>query len=321
MGFETALDILNFITNAITIGYWVLVAAVMLGVFFVFKGKTPIWGRILLALAIGGLLMSWPISNQIKHNKQKKERKTVYDAADAQFQMRCKSAGVKIYRTVDNVEGVLLMKLRPKWDPYDQNQVDPYGDDYDSGDGDPKGYISSFLRGRSTGGHLIDDQKKIVSPGYRYVDVIEADGKRYRYTGYMKEVGKKTPEYVARERLKDPSFSDGIFEFSLKRTLAKGPAPRYGVTYDDIATPEERKMWIAGSSLKIIDLKTNQVIAERIGYMIDRGMGSTGGGRAPWQHAAKWACPKFPGGQSLETLWTSGQARNFTEQVLKIKGR
>lgn len=318
MGFETALDILNFITNAITIGYWVLVAAVMLGVFFAFNGKIPIWERILSALAIGGLLMSWPISNQIKHNKQKKERKAVYDAADARFQMRCKSAGVKIYRTVDNVEGVLLMKLRPKWDPYDQNMIDPYGNDFGSNDGNPKGYIGSFLWGRDERGSTVEDPKKAPYPGYRYVDVIETDGKRYRYTGYMKEVGKKMPEYVARERLKDPTFSDGIFEFSLKRTLAKGPAPRYGVTYDDITTPEERKMWIAGSSLKIIDLKTNEVIAERIGYMVDRSIGATGSGRSPWQHAARWACPKFPGTEHPEQM---EQTRNFTEQVLKIKER
>jgi len=316
MGFETALDILNFITNAITIGYWFLAAAAMFGSFIALRGKAPIWGRILAALAVGGLLMSWPISNQIKHNKQKKERKAVYDAADAQFQMRCKSAGIKIYRTVDNVEGVLLMKLRPKWNPYDQNMIDPYGTDYRMDD--PEGYIGSFLKGRDEKGSLVEDQKEAVSPGYRYVDVIEADDKRYRYTGYMKEVGKKTPEYVARERLKDPAFSDGIFEFSLKRILAKGPAPRYGVTYDDITTPEERKMWIAGSSLRIIDLKTNEVIAERIGYMIDRGMANNSGGRSPWDHAARWACPKFPG---KERPYQTNQTRLFTEQVLKIKGR
>lgn len=308
MGFETALDILNFITKAITIGYWLFVALCMWVAFYFLKlADAPVWGRILSALAIGGLLMSWPISNQIKHNRQKKERKTVYSAADAQFQMRCKSAGVKIYRTVDNVEGVLLMKLRPKWNPDDQNQVDPYGDDYDSGDGDPKGYIGSFLRGRSTGGHLIENQNEAVSPGYRYVDVIEADGKRYRYTGYMGLL----PDRPGRT---EPAFM-------LKRTLAKGTAPHYGITYDDITTPEERKMWIAGSSLRIIDLKTNKVIAERIGYMIDRGMGNNNAGRSPWIHAHKWACPKFPGGQSLETLWTSGQTRDFAEQVLKIKER
>lgn len=298
MGFETALDILNFITNAITIGYWVLVAAVMLGVFFAFKGKAPIWGRILSALAIGGLLMSWPISNQIKHNKHKKERNTAYDAADAQFQMRCKSAGVKIYRTVDNVEGVLLMKLRPKWNPYDQNQIDPYGQDETS-----ENYIKSFLaRIKGYGQYSIVD----VPPSYRYVDVIEADGKRYRYTGYMGLL----PDRPGRT---EPAFM-------LKRTLAKAPAPRYGVTYDDITTPEERKMWIAGSSLKIIDLKANEVIAERIGYMIDRGMGGNSGGRQPWSHAARWACPSFPKTAADNAPMTNLQTISFVEKVLKIKG-
>ena len=305
MGFETALDILNFITNAITIGYWFLAAAAMFGSFIALRGKAPIWGRILAALAVGGLLMSWPISNQIKHNKQKKERKAVYDAADAQFQMRCKSAGIKIYRTVDNVEGVLLMKLRPKWNPYDQNMIDPYGTDYRMDD--PEGYIGSFLKGRDEKGSLVEDQKEAVSPGYRYIDVIEADGKRYRYTGYVDEIWKRDSKYL-----------EGYSRFTLVKQLAKGPAPRYGVTYDDITTPEERKMWIAGSSLRIIDLKTNEVIAERIGYMIDRGMGATGGGRSPWQHAAKWACPEFPG---VERPKQMEQTRDFTEQVLKIKER
>ncbi|MDK9718783.1 MAG: hypothetical protein OEL57_12890 [Trichlorobacter sp.] len=303
MGFETALDILHFITKAITVGYWLFVAAVMLGAFFAFKGKAPLWGRALVSLIIGSMLMSWPIINQIIHSKQKKEHKAVYDVADAQFQMRCKSAGVKIYRTVDNVEGVLLMKLRPKWDPYDQNQIDPYGNDYD----DAEGYIGSFLRGRTETWSPVEDPKKAPYPGYRYVDVIEAEGKRYRYTGYMDEIWKR-----------DPNYRKGYSQFALKKQLTKAPAPRYGVTYDDITTPEERKMWIAGSSLKIVDLKTNEVVAERIGYMIDRGMGANGGGRQPWTHAAKWACPKFPGTEQPDK---SAQTRNFTEQVLKIKGR
>jgi len=308
MGFEIALDILNFITKAITVGYWLFVALCMWVVFYFLKlAKAPVWGRILAALSIGGLLMSWPISNQIKHNKQKKERKAVYNAADAQFQMRCKSAGVKIYRTVDNVEGVLLMKLRPKWNPYDQNQVDPYGEDFGRSDGNPEGFIGSFLWGRDEMGSTVEDPKKTVRPGYRYVDVIEADGKRYRYTGYVDEIWKRDSKYL-----------EGYSRFTLVKQLAKGPAPRYGVTYDDITTPEERKMWIAGSSLRIIDLKTNEVIAERIGYMIDRGMGATGGGRSPWQHAAKWACPEFPG---VERPKQMEQTRDFTEQVLKIKER
>ena len=307
MGIEFGIKILNFICNAVTIGYWLLVAAVMLVVIYAFRNKVPLWGRILVALQLGVVLMIWPIVNYLNDSNKDKAAKTRYQIADAHFQECCKKAGVKIHRTVENVEGIMLMKLRPKWNPYDQNMVDPYGDDY----GDrPEGYIGSFLQGRDDKGQLVENQKDAVRTGYHYVDVIEADGKCYRYTGYMDEIWKRDPKYLR-----------GYSRFTLKKTLAKGPAPRYGVTYDDIATPEERKMWIAGSSLKILDLKTREVIAERVGYMFDRGMGNNSGGRSPWDHAAKWACPRFPSTSSDNSPIRAVQTRNFTEQVLKIMER
>ena len=64
--------------------------------------------------------------------------------AEAMFQERCKTAGEKIYRTVDNVDGIFLLKLRPQRRNL-SNQFaldDPYGKDL-GGDG----YIVSFLRG------------------------------------------------------------------------------------------------------------------------------------------------------------------------------
>jgi hypothetical protein len=74
---------------------------------------------------------------------------------------------------------------------------------------------------------------------------------------------------------------DTTTSFVLDKVPRSRPHPRYGVTYDDISTREERDYWIAGSSLKVIDLQTNEVMAERIGYMMDRGQGDTeeAGGR------------------------------------------
>ena len=94
--------------------------------------------------------------------------------------------------------------------------------------------------------------------------------------------------------------------------------PRHGVTYDDISTREERDYWIAGSSLKVIDLKTNEVMAERIGYMMDRGQGNTSGGRAPWLLAADHACPAFPAGPGGHTYQTD-QTHDFVVKALKPK--
>ena len=85
--------------------------------------------------------------------------------------------------------------------------------------------------------------------------------------------------------------------------------------YDDIFIHEERKYWIAGSSLRVIDLAINEVMTERIGYMIDLGQGNTGGGRAPWLHATRHACPAFPGSRGDQ----SHQTLDFVEKVLILK--
>ena len=74
--------------------------------------------------------------------------------------------------------------------------------------------------------------------------------------------------------------------------------------------------WIAGSSLKVIDLKTNEVIAERIGYMYDWAQGSREGFRSPWLMAADNACPAFGRSDVKATTAQIGQTVRFVEKVL-----
>ena len=223
--------------------------------------------------------------------------------AEAMFAERCKTAGEKIYRTAENVEGIFLMKIRPKEINYgDQFKMDdPYGRDV-GGDG----YLMNFLLGRDPRGSIVE--KGQVRNGYTYVEAVDQkDGKRYRYTGRMDQPS-----------LRDKRYGEWVREFVLDKVPAPGLTPRYGVTYDDISTREEREHWIAGSSLRVVDLSTNEVMAERIGYMMDRGQGNTSAGRSPWLLAAAHACPAFPttpGGQPFKM----DQTRDFVEKVLVIK--
>lgn len=241
--------------------------------------------------------------------------------AEAMFQERCKIAGEKIYKTVDNVEGIFLMKIRPENINY-SNQYemdDPYGRDLGG-----EGYILSFIRGFFEATTKRPDvPAKVTYPhiAYQYVEAVDPkDGKRYRYTGAKKVVGKMDTNApnVQIDLKRNPNFDLNIYAFVLGKITVSGPTPRYGVTYDDISTQEEREYWIAGSSLKVIDLETNEVIAERIGYMMDRGQGNTSGGRAPWLLAADNACPEFAPrhGATAQQL----QTENFVEKVLKPKG-
>lgn len=248
---------------------------------------------------------------------QEADQKARLQTAEAMFQERCKKAGEFIHRTAENVEGIFLVKLRPSQKNFAEQYslYDPYGDDVGS-----DGYIQNFLRGRTAKGS-ISSEADVVTPGYRYVEAIDPkDRKRYRYTGSMKVVGRKDPNTPNNQiSIKhNPNFDLNIYEFGLDRVPAPGPMPRYGVTYDDISTREERDYWIAGSSLKVIDLKTNEVMGERIGYMMDRGQGNISGGRSPWLVAARYACPNFPvapGGNPVQFH----QTRNFVEKVIKPK--
>jgi hypothetical protein len=236
--------------------------------------------------------------------------------AEALFKERCQTAGEKIYRTADKVEGIFLMKLRPNDINFgDQYKMDdPYGSDLGG-----EGYITSFVKGSfqaNTSGTPAPGSPPRL--GYRYVDALDPqDGKRYRYTGTVREVTRNSSPLIGGD---GKPFTTNAFV--LDKTLATGPQPRYGVTYDDISTREDRDYWIAGSSLKVIELKTNEVMAERIGYMMDRGQGSTAGGRSPWLLAANNACPSFfrnpnlpPNGHGAQAQ--ARQAQDFVEKVLK----
>ena len=260
------------------------------------------------------LLFPLAIWNCSVHSAQEPTAEETARRATVQrlFAEGCKRSGEFISRTVPGIEGILLMKLRPTdHSPYNQNAVDPYGYDFDwVSRGKPPPYISTFLIGKDENGFL-QETRPIVKPGYKYVDATDSsDGKRYRYTGALKDVTHTSSILIGG----DGKTKFVTRDFVVEREIAQGTAPRYGVTYDDITTPEERSYWIAGSSLRIIDLKTNEVIAERIGYMVDFAQGATPGGRQPWTFARKnkgWSCPELNS--------QSYGARRFVEKVLLIR--
>jgi hypothetical protein len=257
-----------------------------------------------------------------KSAQKVEEARNRLEIAEAMFRERCKNAGEKIHKTVENVEGVFLMKLRPGDINYgDQFKLDdPYGRDL-GGDG----YIQSFVRGSYQADNRDISDGGPPRLGYAYVEAIDPKtGKRYRYTGSIKAVGKMdaTAPNVKVELKRNPNFDLNIYAFVLERTPATGSMPRYGVTYDDISTREEREYWIAGSSLKIIDMKTNEVIAERVGYMMDRAQGSQAGQRSPWLLATGNACPSFLRNYKILRASSSAprqtyQTLDFVEKVLK----
>jgi hypothetical protein len=223
------------------------------------------------------------------------------------------------------VEGIFFLYLRgeytgPRFDPQFMLN-DPYGRDYGG-----EGYVLSFLKRRDEQGNFVAERmnRPDVGTGYRYVEVINPKtNERVRYETRMltQKAGEFRHEWGAWPTVPcgATATADEPHPYFMNCPIPiTAPSPRYGVTFDDISTHEDREYWIAGSSLRVIDLQTGEVMAERIGYMMDPALGSKAHGRQQWLFALENACPAFPRTGDNQPR-TSDQARNFVEQVLKPK--
>jgi hypothetical protein len=132
-----------------------------------------------LLLIIAGFYIYLQITYYQPQQKKAEVENARLDIAKEMFAERCKGAGVTIHRTVEDVEGIFLMKFRPTETNFgDQFRMDdPYGSDVGG-----EGYLLNFLSGKSKKGSI--NHTNSVTNGYHYVEAIDqADGKRYRYTG------------------------------------------------------------------------------------------------------------------------------------------
>ena len=270
--------LIQYLLAAVGWGYAALVAVTLVLVLWLVKSRIE---KIIVACIVLGLASILPIKGYqgyLQEKEQAEAFKARYAKAKAMFDERCKTAGEKIYRTVEGVEGVFVMKQRTEDLNYSQQFKldDPYG--Y-AGNGE--NYLKLFVRGRPTipakTGELINPANVVT---YKFVEVADEMGKGfYRYTTKMQ---KEESERLTRN-------GGGLVPLEKVSSLAL--TAQYGITWDDISTQTDREYWIAGSSQKIVDLKTKEVIAERIGYMFDGGLGNTSGGRSPWSAARDNACP------------------------------
>ena len=191
-------------------------------------------------LAVAGLLYAVGQVEKMQERREAEAEEAAwhkrYDPAKARFDQLCRNAGEKIYRTADNVDGILLLKVRGDDEKYQDSFYNPLKDQMweDAAlpsEFDREEYIGSFLPDWS-GVH------------YDYIDVLQKDGSITRYSG-------------------DWHMTDKPFNQEINPSH---PA-RYAVTYENDISWENRKHWIAGTTIKIIDTQTNTLMAEKTMYV------------------------------------------------------
>lgn len=268
------------------------------------------WQKALGVVAVLLVTVGPAIKRNQEEMQQVDERKVRYEKAKALFDGRCKTAGEKIYRTVDGVQSIKLINPRQKKvqgvDEVDQNW---------QGAGIPKEstgeqYILNFLfydvpsEGKAIR-HL--DPGGTEGPygsiaagigpkgikGYQYVEV-EENGAWVQYS--LKELTAAIPP-------------EGFGRYG-KRELATRPSPTYAVVYENIADPEGRSNWIAGARVTVMDQRSGELLGELVQYSFEAGFGSTAGFRQPWAFAQR--CPS-PAPSTTE----EGTVRFFAQKILK----
>lgn len=282
--------------------------------------------KALISLLLGALFATHTPADEA----QREATKLRMTEGKALFEEKCKTiAGEKIYKTVPDVEGLLLLKVRPKHGEREQSDwmwpgaafaIEAYGDSYiTSFLGYEYGYEAapaSFGKGVAANpkyrGYINTDRRPDGLPGYRWVEVLnEKDGKRYRYTGSEKVVGRQdiNAKGVQMALERNPNHDLNIYRWSLDKVPAPGASPRYGVTFEDHVIPEERRLGLASSTVKVLDLKTGEVLGEMLRYAWSPGAPSPAN-PTPWLTAYK--CPGHSVGASAAT-------RKFVDQILLPK--
>lgn len=300
----TPLDLTPFgpLLSLLGVAYWLL--ALVSAALVAWLPKSVLVKASLAVFVLAAFI--YPVAKgALSQDRKRDEAQAHLQAAKARFSERCKTAGEKIKRTVDEVEGVMLLKLRPKRSDGDaKDSMWPNAAFGNERSGDE--YIESFLLYEWRGPGFESRRGNVNSgptprPGYRYADVIDpADGKRYRYT-------------IDFEPLQGPA-DVGVRRHRLARAQTSAAPPRYAITFEDVVDPEDRKHWIAGSTVRVLDQQTQEVVAEQTRFLMDTGLGSTGGFRSPWDWAAGYGltCPVTQGSLDSKT-------RFFVDQVLRPK--
>ena len=218
-----------------------LVTIIAMAIGFKFTArKNRLWVGLLIAVTVPYSCIS-PLVHELKRDQQKAAEKEAewrkrYEPAKARFDQLCQNAGEKIYRTADNVEGILLLKVRGDDEKYQSNRYNPLKDQMwedaaVASEFEREEYVASFL-------------PYFSRAHYDYVDVLQKDGSIIRYSG-------------------DWHMSDKPFNQEINP-----PHPaRYAVTYENDVSWENRKHWIAGTTIKIIDTQTNTLMAEKTMYV------------------------------------------------------
>ena len=251
---------------------------------------TPL--ALLAAFAWAYIASSDDRARQREMQAKAEARQKEYLESKAIFEERCKSAGEKIYQTVENVEGITLLNV-PEDSPQSSLNDPMWEGAVFSWSGSEEEYVKEFLYWE-----IKDDDDSIgqlqgVDPrpsaretqirlwghptnmteyqkayrGYRYTDVQQKDKRFLRYR-FPDDKDRKDIDTLLIQPIERPS--------------------RYALEYKPIVDPADRKHWVAGVTVNVYDLQTNTLMATKTWYALNPTQGHA---YQTWEWSRSEHCP------------------------------
>jgi len=226
--------------------------------------RSSILGLITLAL------VAWWGYGNYQERQAWEVRQAYFKAAWDHFHKRCESAHVTYYKSVPPQDAVFIMKPAERATSAQLKDQFWMGDPYDLPD-EPKSEANGLLFRQKT---LLPTGSPHANQrgGFDYVEAPHPDkpGKFMRYKLWSQRGNVN---------------GEPLYEM-WQPTEVDHRLARYGYTWDDISTKDDRHFWVAGGRLRVVDLATGEVVAERVGYVIERHFGATGPtfNQTPWSN-------------------------------------
>lgn len=276
---------MNLMIRIAVVAYF---AAIAWALYMAWRRPRSVRGKAVALVIVAALFSVLPaawVKEGLDQRQAREEIAAYREAAWAHFKALCaRSSGIRIHKVVTDVDGLYLERPRTRPREHDFSdrlwKGDPYGNDYYG-----KAEIVSYLFPLNDSG--VPTSGMNGGAAYSFVETPSGNGKSFlRFT--RGDGGHAIASHVNERQ------------------------SRYVVSWEDISTAEDRQYWIAGSKLVVRESHSGEVLAERIGYLIDSGFGSTTGGRRPWLRArqigGEFACPPFRRNEASTRL--------FVERVL-----
>lgn len=197
----------------------------------------------------------WPYPGVPKPKWPEAPKQSVYRSGmngKEYFEALCKAeAGEFVYRTVNNVEGIYIVRPRA-WQEGNKDMKDRYAIE------DPFGYL-----GADRYGYAAEEFVQPFFGKYKFLEVPNgATTRGGAITRYYRDEnanpGKTTNSAKDGRLVSVPSI--------VASEQTEKSQSRYGYVWRGITRPHDRELGVAGGEMLILDLKTNEVLGLRRGF-------------------------------------------------------